>query len=420
MRKASRVIFFLTLVGAMALLVFSQQAATAQPPAKGAPLKHLVKQTDGHWTPYAPPAVPEGSQVHIVAAGDTLWDLSRQYLNDPYLWPQIWEQNHYVANPHWIYPGDPLLIVPPKLVEQPVAEPLEEDAEPAKPLESLQNRLPKTAPAYRPMTVVIPELDLYHATDAELYGTGRITPSKQDFAAFIVGSEKEHDQRYLAPGDVVFLNKGMRENVFPGQRYQILRSAGEVLNPLTKKFIGHYYLELGTLKVIIAHDDNAVAEIDLATRPVYIGDGLVPFVEKAKIKKDKEHKLQRFLEDNGKATGNIVFIEEKLTLGGPGHICYLDLGKSASLAPGQICTIYRVEGSYKPTIEFFPAVDETNFKERRNKEFIAESNQALKQRDLPRIILGELVIIEIFENTCKARIMDSRQDVLLGDYVQVQ
>src|SRR5262245_12356893 len=42
-----------------------------------------------HWSPYsAPTSYPEGTQLHIIQRGDTLWDISNTYLRNPFLWPQ--------------------------------------------------------------------------------------------------------------------------------------------------------------------------------------------------------------------------------------------------------------------------------------------------------------------------------------------
>jgi hypothetical protein len=45
---------------------------------------------------------------YIVKKGDTLWDLSESFLEDPFRWPEIWENNPHIENPHLIYPGDSL------------------------------------------------------------------------------------------------------------------------------------------------------------------------------------------------------------------------------------------------------------------------------------------------------------------------
>ena len=47
---------------------------------------------------------------YVVQKGDTLWDISALYLNEPWLWPQLWQMNPQVDNPHLIYPGDTLTL----------------------------------------------------------------------------------------------------------------------------------------------------------------------------------------------------------------------------------------------------------------------------------------------------------------------
>jgi len=44
--------------------------------------------------------------AYIVEEGDTLWDISDAHLQDPFRWPDVWEINPHIVNPHLIYPGD--------------------------------------------------------------------------------------------------------------------------------------------------------------------------------------------------------------------------------------------------------------------------------------------------------------------------
>lgn len=50
---------------------------------------------------------PAGStRSYTVKAGDTLWELARQHLSDPFLWPEIYRANSAViADPRWLSPG---------------------------------------------------------------------------------------------------------------------------------------------------------------------------------------------------------------------------------------------------------------------------------------------------------------------------
>jgi hypothetical protein len=48
-------------------------------------------------------------RTHVVRKGDTLWEIAREYTNDPFRWRQVYELNTAtVRDPHWIYPGERL------------------------------------------------------------------------------------------------------------------------------------------------------------------------------------------------------------------------------------------------------------------------------------------------------------------------
>ena len=51
---------------------------------------------------------------------------AERWLGDPYLWPQVWDENRYILDSHWIYPGDPIVI---DVAVQEAAEGVEEGGE---------------------------------------------------------------------------------------------------------------------------------------------------------------------------------------------------------------------------------------------------------------------------------------------------
>ena len=57
------------------------------------------------------PLTADAPDEYMVKTGDTLWDISKVFLRDPWYWPEIWYVNPQVANPHLIYPGDVLKLV---------------------------------------------------------------------------------------------------------------------------------------------------------------------------------------------------------------------------------------------------------------------------------------------------------------------
>ncbi|XOV80064.1 MAG: LysM peptidoglycan-binding domain-containing protein [Aestuariibacter sp.] len=53
---------------------------------------------------------PSAPDIYIVKKGDTLWSIASMYLDQPWNWPVLWQNNDEIQNPHLIYPGDRILL----------------------------------------------------------------------------------------------------------------------------------------------------------------------------------------------------------------------------------------------------------------------------------------------------------------------
>src|SRR5438105_6201907 len=87
-------------------------AAKPKPPVQRPENAPITEQSprpppDGNIQP-----VPGTPEEYTIVKGDTLWDLSQKFLSNPWYWPKIWSLNPSIENPHWIYPGNKLRIVP--------------------------------------------------------------------------------------------------------------------------------------------------------------------------------------------------------------------------------------------------------------------------------------------------------------------
>ena len=247
-----------------------------------------------HWSPYDyPTSFPPDARGYIIVKGDTLWDISERFYSNPLLWPQIYAANSYIGDPHWIYPGDPLVlpglaVAEPGRVtgEQPRAEPSEQPAgEEAPPGEQPERAAEQETPEgmvanfdERVYFETEPRASRKYATavgEIDLYCSAVVYPEKIDTNIWIAGQE-EAGAENLFDTDIVYLNVG-RDVVSAGDTFTAANRIRSVTHPHTGEYVGEAYQEVGRVRVILAAEDHAVAEVLWACDGLEIGSVLTPY-----------------------------------------------------------------------------------------------------------------------------------------------
>jgi LysM repeat protein len=380
-------------VGMAAGLLLAQDAPGFQPAAAAAAEASAGLQTGPgtiapHWTKNAdfPTSIPEGTAYYIVVRGDTLWDISARFLKSPYLWPQIWNENKYIKDAHWIYPGDPLVL--PKVAL--VAEGAGEAPAPAGPegltpegegpipgmVEPGAEEAGGAAAALGPVT-----------EEQTLQCASFVVSDREDESLVVIGSEQGSDKLALADRDIVYLNKGSNAGVKAGDLYSLHHVAYTVKNPATGRKVGTKIETTGWLKVILVQEDTACAVIEQACADIHAGDYLKPF-EKVNV----PMVVRRPPEDcctpeTGKLVRHVVDLQDDASIAGTGHFITIDAGTDDGLAPGTVLSVYRTTYPSVPT---------------------------------PRNVVGEATVVSVRDRTATAKVTYARKEIMLGDMVQLR
>lgn len=197
---------------------------------------------------------------YTVVKGDTLWSISARYLKSPWRWPEVWNLNNQVQNPHRIYPGDVLVLerggaaggqgkasaVTVRLEPRIRVVSGEAQAVPAIPPAVIEPFLSKP--------LVIGENDLSAAP--------RIVATEED--RVVVGA-----------GNVAYA-EGITEG--QGRVWQIFRRGDPLVDPESGDILGYAALYLGEARV---REYGAVSTLDItqSKQEIYQGDHLLPAAE---------------------------------------------------------------------------------------------------------------------------------------------
>lgn len=369
--------------------------------AEGPPPRDLHLVGD-HWTAWNPPtSFPEGAELYTVEKGDTLWDLAERFYNDPYLWPQLWERNQYIRDAHWIYPGDPLLIsVEIRSVETLAELEGEGEAVTAEPEEEGSPFLSADEAAGPPIAL---------GSESDIYCSGYIAGPDREFPYQIVGSEygavlpdmfgptkegyrRDRQRRYgavdtakygLDTGDIVYLDAGRSSGLTPGELFTVTAPDKIVRHPLSERKLGRLYTYEGRVRILSVQEETAIGEIVFACDPIRVGGVLEPFEpEPVPLGRDTPLwpvNLPADAETLQKAPA-IVHSKDDIVSLGQDHVVYIDRGAQDDLLPGDRFTVYRPN-----------------------------------RKGLPPVVLGEIAVLSVHEETSVAKILKSRYAIFLGD-----
>jgi len=288
--------------------------------------------------PPPPPTVmkPDHPDRYVVVKGDTLWGISERFLNDPWLWPKVWQINPNIRNPHLIYPGDVIVlyyvdgkpyltlegmagVVPPPTSKKPVA------VVPPKDIDTV-----KLSPRIRYDTLekaidTIPR----SAIGPFLYRPRVVTKDEIEDAPYIVSSYEEH--LMTGAGNRVYAKNVNDANI---AQYGVMRPGQVYRDPETNEVLGYEVIRVAAGRVVRSGE---ITTLDLVSsrREVLNGDILLPSEE-------SELDFNFFPQPPRDAiSGQIISVFGGLSQIGQYNVVVLNRGQREGLVPGNVLAIYQ-------------------------------------------------------------------------------
>ena len=241
----------------------------------------------------------ETGVYYIVQPGDTLWDLSQQFSDSAWLWPDLWKENQEISNPHLIYPGDRIKLYRRRDIKR----------------------------VQQVDAVTKPEGDQVRYENIDSVGFIRregLEPSGMIIEP--VGPKAligQYDQLYLV---------GIDHEFQVGDKYTIYRKLKPVLDNETNAYIGIQHLLVGLCEITEVHTDTAIADVIRSWRIIQRKDLLTPYLERSPIIEIKDSVPGLF--------GKFISNEEHFRLTGQFQTAFINKGESDGVEIGQYYTLY--------------------------------------------------------------------------------
>lgn len=331
-------------------------------------------------------------KTHVVVKGDTLWDISAIFLEQPWLWPKLWRLNPEINNPHLIYPGDIITLVfddkgQPMLVLEPVKASYKWSPK------IRQTRKNNSAIRLLPLEVIAPFIKYDHLFSAE----------QLDNSPYIIGSDEGY--KSSISGFKVYANK----ELILGETYAIYNKGEEIFDPETGDSLGFYLGLVATAQALRTGNESenepATLKVSTAKREIRSGDFVVPVHEGQMLPsvftmKAADKSLRGSIvkaSSNGREFGKLEVvminrgIEHKVTVG--------DVMAIKRLSPGVVDTDtgpkYTIEASRWDRLR---TSDGSDYK-------------------MPEEPLGELMVFKVYQQASMALILRTEKPARLLDVV---
>ena len=270
---------------------------------------------DASQAPAPGPALsPTAPQTYTVREGDTLWDIARTFLQDPWYWPEVWYINPQVENPHLIYPGDVLALA---------------HGADGRPQVRLQ-----TAGATRlsPRVRSTPLEGAIRAIPYEIIAAFMSRPAVLEKgqirnAPHILSSRDQH--LAMASGNTVYARGELASE--PNTRYAVMRVGDPLVDPDDNDVVGYEGIYTATAR-LTRPGDPATLVLTESTRETFEGDRL--FAADTDVAQDF---VPRAPEQD--VEGQIISIVDGISIVGQYQVVVINRGKRHGLEPGHVLTI---------------------------------------------------------------------------------
>lgn len=353
---------------------------------------------------------PDHPGSYTVVKGDTLWDISARFLQEPWRWPEIWRVNPQIQDPHLIYPGDIITLsyedeAPVLTVERETAVETEDVAVEEEPVvrQVVSDRNVKLSPRIRDYErdEAIPSIPI----DAIRHFLSRplvIDEDDMDDWPYIVSSFEQH--LVAGKGTRVYVrglpdgSKSKTYSVY--RRGPAYRSRGDV--------VGYEALHVGEA-VIINDGDPATAIITASNREILNGDRLVPQSEKDINTDFIPHPPANNVH------GNIISVVDGVSEISQYQVVVVDLGEANGLETGNVLGIYQSGHVIQDNVvsQKSGGLNNTALM-----EYLGKFKSAGETVRLPEEFAGVVMIFRTFDRVSYGVVMQAYGAVHLNDTVK--